>query len=288
MQTPSSRLNKSTRLSEQKQLFTFFVQDMLFGLDVEHVLMLDQNIDKIQPVPVEEQGFCGVIKFQGIVVPVLDFAHRLNIRSGLDVKKDLVTELKSQLQSHQQWVETLADAIRHGDAFHLDLETSECASSLWLRHFDTRDETLNELVRALADPHHQLHEAGVMALRQAQGQDPNHMASLFRQQASQPLQKIKNLISRGCEQLQSDMRQVLLFVTEDGKTPRYALLIDEINDVISYDASNFQSSASGALAQFRKIADVLAGVYTHDTQTDCLYFDVNKLADNPAMQAAQA
>jgi len=127
-----------------------------------------------------------------------------------------------------------------------------------------------------------------MALRQAQGQDPNHMASLFRQQASQPLQKIKNLISRGCEQLQSDMRQVLLFVTEDGKTPRYALLIDEINDVISYDASNFQSSASGALAQFRKIADVLAGVYTHDTQTDCLYFDVNKLADNPAMQAAQA
>jgi chemotaxis signal transduction protein len=83
------------------------------------------------------------------------------------------------------------------------------------------------------------------------------------------------------------MRQVLLFVTNDGKTPRYALLIDEINDVISYDASNFQSSARGALAQFRKIGDVLAGVYTHEEQADCLFFDVNKLVDNEALQAVQ-
>lgn len=288
MQTPSSRLNKSSKHSEQKQLFTFFVQDMLFGLDVGHVLMLDQNVDKVQPLPLEEQGFCGVIKFQGVVVPVLDFAHRLNIRSGLDTKKALISELKTQLQSHQQWLETLNEALFNNEAFHLDLETADCSTSLWLRHFESRDETLNELVKALAEPHAQLHEAGVTALRQAQGQEPKHMATLFRQQAGQPLQKIKNLISRACEQLQSDMRQVLLFVTEDGKTPRYALLIDEINDVISYDASNFQSSASGALAQFRKIGDVLAGVYTDDTQPDCLYFDVNKLADSETLQTAQA
>lgn len=287
MQTPSSRQNKSTSSSEQKQLFTFFVQDMLFGLDVEHVLMLDQNIDRIQPVPVEEHGFCGVIKFQGVVVPVLDFAHRLNIRSGLDSKKALMTELKSQLQSHQQWVEVLADAISNSESFQLDIEAAECASSLWLRHFESRDETLNELVKALSEPHQQLHETGETALRQAQGQDPVNMASLFRQQATQPLQKIKNLITRACEQLQSDMRQVLLFVTEDGKTPRYALLIDEINDVISYDASSFQSSATGALAQFRKIGDVLAGVYTDEEQADCLFFDVNKLTDNEATQAAR-
>lgn len=286
MQTPSSRLNKSSKHSEQKQLFTFYVQDMLFGLDVEHVLMLDQNVDKVQPLPLEEQGFCGVIKFQGVVVPVLDFAHRLNIRSGLDTKKALISELKTQLQSHQQWLETLNEAIFNSEAFHLDLETADCSTSLWLRHFESRDETLNELVKALAEPHAQLHETGVTALKQAQGQEPKHMATLFRQQAGQPLQKIKKLISRACEQLQSDMRQVLLFVTEDGKTPRYALLIDEINDVISYDASNFQSSASGALAQFRKIGDVLAGIYTHDAQPDCLYFDVNKLADNATLQFA--
>lgn len=288
MHKPSSRMSSNIKRSEQKQLFTFFVQDMLFGLDVGQVLMLDQHIDRIQPLPVEEQGFSGVIKFQGLMVPVLDFAHRLNMQSGLDSKKALIAEFKSQLQWHQQWFDSLAAAIRDKEAFQLDLEAAECASSLWLRHFETRDDTLNELVSALVEPHEQLHNAGVTALRQAQGQDPNHMATLFRQQASQLLQKFKNLIARACEQLQSDMRQVLLFVTEDGVTPRYALLIDEINDVISYDASNFQSSASGALAQFRKIGDVLTGVYTHDSQPDCLYFDLNKLADNAALQTAQA
>jgi chemotaxis signal transduction protein len=84
------------------------------------------------------------------------------------------------------------------------------------------------------------------------------------------------------------MRQVLLFVTDDGKTPRYALLIDEINDVISYDASEFQSSSQGALAQIRRIREVLAGIFSRDDLQDCLFFDIDKLAQQDVPAASQA
>jgi chemotaxis signal transduction protein len=81
------------------------------------------------------------------------------------------------------------------------------------------------------------------------------------------------------DQIAGSMRQVLLFVTTDGKTPQYALLIDDINDVINYSQADFQSSQSGGLGLFGKIAQVIDGIYTRNNDDDCLYFDINKLTD---------
>jgi chemotaxis signal transduction protein len=287
MESQTASLTTQNVAAQKQQVFTFFVQDMMFGLSVDNVLMLDQNISMIQPVPVEEQGFCGVIKFQGVVVPVLDFAHRLGIRSGMDAKKALISTLKQRETEHQQWFQSLNESLQQAQGFHLDLDAADCDASLWYRHFDSRDDTLNDLIKAFIEPHQQLHEAGMLAVRQAQGQTPEHIAGVFRQQAGPHLQKIHSLTQRAKDQVESDMRQVLLFVTDDGKTPRYALLIDEINDVISYDAAEFQSSTSGALAQIRKIREVLAGIFSRDNAPDCLFFDIDKLADEQWLETSQ-
>ncbi len=288
MERQASAPSRKSTVSEQKQVFTFFVQDMMFGLSVDNVLMLDQNVDKIQAVPVDAQGFCGVIKFQGVVVPVLDFAHRVGVDSGLDIKKALQATLKQKEREHQDWAKSIEHALQYGEPFHLDLDASDCASTLWFRQFDSRDETLNELINAMIEPHHQLHQAGEMAVRQSQGQDAGQMAMRFKQEAGQYLHKMHTLSHRAQEQIESDMRQVLLFVADDGKTPRYALLLDEINDITRYDVSEFQSSSSGALAQIRKIREILAGIYSRGNEQDCLFLDIDKLVDQDALEAGQA
>jgi chemotaxis signal transduction protein len=273
-------LGNSVKLTQQRQVFTFFVEDMMFGLDVENVLMLGQDVDKIQKVPVEERGFCGVIKFQGMVVPVLDFARRVGGQSGFDTRNNLIDLLNQQERQHIEWTQALERSLKNGEIFNLALETDECQSGQWLQQFDSRDETLKELIAAFNEPHQQLHAVGANALKQTQKNDTQPAAEQFSQQAHAILQKIRVLSKRAKEQVESDMRQVLLFVTDDGKTPRYALLIDEINDVLSYADSEFQSSSSGALAQIRKIRDILTGIYTRDDMPDCLFFDVDKLADD--------
>jgi chemotaxis signal transduction protein len=288
MEASLSRVSGSGKLIEQKQVFTFFVQDMMFGLDVSNVLMLDQNVDKIQPVPVEEQGFCGVIKFQGIVVPVLDFAHRVGVQSGLDVKKQLLQQLTQKEREHQDWTHQLAQSLSSSEPFLLDLEASDCDSALWYRQFQSRDETLNEIIHAFIEPHKELHEVGVQAMKQVRREDSDNVVTDFKHKAGLLLQKLRTIGKRAKEQVESDMRQVLLFITDDGKTPRYALLIDEINDVISYDAAEFQSTDNGALAQIKKIREILSGIYSRDEERDCLFFDINKLADENLTQAQQS
>jgi len=284
MESNTSRVSKASKFTDQRQVFTFFVEEMMFGLNVDNVLMLDQNIDKIQRVPVEEQGFCGVIKFQGVVVPVLDFAHRVGVRSGLDAKKQLLEQISQRESQHVDWVQQLSQSLSSGDTFLLDLASSDCDAALWYRQFDSRDETLNDIIHAFIEPHHQLHQAGEQAMNQVRREGSDNVASDFKHKANHLLLKLKTLGKRAKEQIESDMRQVLLFITDDGKTPRYALLIDEINDVISYDAAEFQSTANGALAQIKKIRDILSGIYSRDDQKDCLFFDINKLADEQQTQ----
>lgn len=277
----SAQTTNATKASEKRQVFTFFIEDMMFGLNVDYVLMLGQDVDAIQKVPVEERGLKGVIKYQGIVVPVLDFAHRVGVTSGIDSKLAVIDELRHYEQEHIDWMNALEAVITSGGEFKYPTELKNCKFSQWRKQFHARDETLMDLL-ALFDVNQQaLYETAERLLTLRDSGNRDEAIELLHRERGASIQRMKTLFSRVVEHLQAAMRQVLLFVTDDGKTPRFALLIDEINDVVTYDASEFQASNAGALAQLSQIGKVLDGIYTRDNSPDCLYFNIDKLIDEP-------
>jgi len=273
----------SGQIDQRRQIFTFFVEDMMFGLNVENVLMLSQEVSDIQRLPVEERGFCGVTKFQGLIVPVLDFAHRMGIPSGMESKSALLSLLTERENEHVEWMNALENTIRTGAAFTKAMTANECTFNQWHRSFDTRDEALKELLVSFAEPHEKIHAlaAELIKLRDAGQQD--EALERLAQERTTTLRRLSALFTRTRDQIQSGMRQVLLFITVDGKIPRYALLIDEINDVLNYTLTNFQSSRSGGMALISKIDHVIDGIYARPNTPDCLFFDINKLTDIDAL-----
>jgi len=266
--------------SEQiRQIFTFFVEDMMFGLDVENVLMLGQDINDIQRIPIEERGFCGVTKFQGAIVPVLDFAHRLGIPSGLDSKTELLDILAQREQDHIVWINDLEHSIRTGDAFTKATNPKECAFGKWYNTFETRDETLKELLISFNEPHNEIHALAEKLISLRDNDNQAEALDILEHSRVTTLRRLRTLFTRVRDHISGGIRQVLLFVTLDGKTPRYALMIDEINDVLHYAPADFQSSRSGALALIRQIEHVIDGIYVRKNEPDCLYFDINKMTD---------
>jgi chemotaxis signal transduction protein len=147
----------SGKTDQRRQIFTFFVEDMMFGLNVENVLMLSQEVSDIQRLPVEELGFCGVTKFQGAIVPVLNFAHRVGIPSGMDAKSALLTILTERENDHVEWLNSLENTIKTGVAFTQVTNHKDCAFDKWHRSFDARDETLKELLDSFDEPHKKIH-----------------------------------------------------------------------------------------------------------------------------------
>jgi len=270
----------SGKSGQNRQIFTFFVEDMMFGLDVENVLMLGQEVNEIQRLPIEERGFCGVVKFQGAVVPVLDYAHRIGVPSGVDCKSALLEQFIKYEKNHTEWVNSLEESIRNGTMFTKETNPALCEFGKWYSSFKTRDETLQELMEAFKEPHQIIHGLAETLLALRDNDQKEEALALLNNERERSLHRLGTLFSRARDHVEGAMRQVLLFVTLDGKTPRYALLIDEINDVMNYTAADFQSSRSGALGLFRKIEDVVEGIFTRKDTPDCLFFDINKMTDS--------
>lgn len=271
--------NMDMSSEQSKQVFTFFVEDMMFGLDVDRVLMLDQDISKIQRLPVEERGFQGVTKFQGTVVPVLDFAHRIGVPSGMDNKAELLEVLSAREQDHIEWLNALEHSVVTDAVFTKTLNPDECAFGKWYKKFETRDETLRELMTMFDEPHRQIHGLGETLLTLRDQGKTDKALEILKHEKATTLRKLRTLFSRARDQVESAMRQVLLFVTLDGKSPLYALVIDEINDVLQYEGTDFHASHDGPLKHIMKIDKVIDGIYTKADTPDCIYFDVQKIVD---------
>ncbi len=270
---------------KNRQIFTFFIEDMMFGLDLENVLKLGQNTHEIQRLPIEERGFCGVVKFQGTLVPVLDYAHRIGMPSGMDSKSALLDEFTAREQDHLEWFNELESCLKSDKVFTKPLSSDECDYGKWYNAFDSRDQELKDLVAQFDQPHRQIHDLAetLLALRDEGKQ--KEALDLFHYQMASALERLDVLFSRAREQIQTGMRPILLYITRDGKTPCYALLIDETNDVITYKQNDFQSSKNGPLASIKQIENVLEGIFTQDNLPDCLYFDITKLTDIDQLMA---
>jgi hypothetical protein len=173
----------------------------------------------------------------------------------------------------------LEATIKTGIAFTKTTNPNDCAFGKWYNNFETRDETLTELLESFKEPHKMLYALAeeLITLRDNDRQD-EALEKLAHERAT-TLRRLRALFTRARDQIQGGMRQVLLFITLDGKTPRYALMIDEINDVTNYTQADFQSSRSGGMALISKIEDVIEGIYSSENTPDCLFFDINKLTD---------
>lgn len=277
--------NKLAKPMQNRQIFTFFIDDMMFGLDLANVLMLGQNTNEIQRLPIEQRGFCGVVKFQGVLVPVLDYAHRIGMKSGIDNKSELLDDLTAREQDHIEWMNSLEQSIRTGVPFNKALSPDECAFGKWFNKFETRDDTLKEILQLFDQPHRNIHGLAQKLLSLRDNDKTAEALELFDYETATTLRQLRVLFGRARDQIQTGMRPVLLYVTRDGTTPCYALLIDEINDVITYKQNDFQSSKNGPLASIKQIDNVLEGIFTKDNLPDCLYFDLTKLTDIDQLMA---
>jgi purine-binding chemotaxis protein CheW len=60
------------------QLCTFLVEDLSFGVDVQHVQEVIR-FQRVTPVPLADSALGGLINLRGHVVPVIDLRRRLHL-----------------------------------------------------------------------------------------------------------------------------------------------------------------------------------------------------------------
>jgi chemotaxis signal transduction protein len=264
-------------MSGQQQLITFYIEELLFGLDTTDVLLVGHDIKAIKPLAVEQGGLFGTIKLESKVLPVLDFAHYMGLRSATDEKKCLLNQIEMVQQGYQDWFQELERKINKGQHItngELNLNTN-------LLNWDTkiilRDNDLKSLIKTLAKPKAAFLGCCEKLVTLTSQEQWEQAESLLEQQKMQGLLPINSVLTNAKTHMETNVRQVLIYLTKESKTPYLALLIDQINDVLSYPNTGFKSYASNPMDEPKLDKQKLNGIYMSEGLPDCHHFTLDTL-----------
>lgn len=258
-------------------VMTLYIEDSMYAIPIDNVVSLSKETDHIQPLPIKAPGLLGVSHFLGSVVPVLDVASRIGVKSGTASKQEMIETLTAREQEHVEWLDALERSIKTGERFSKARDPHECAFGQWYDNFDSRNEALREIFSQFDAPHRQIHSLAdkLLSMRDAGNKEAAIKELNF--QRSTTLRRLRSLFSHARLQLQELMRPILLYVTQDGNKPAFALLIDEVHDALTYDLASCHSPEKAGFNLLLGQDKFIKGVFSDAQHPKCILLDVDNI-----------
>ena len=266
---------------EALTVFTFWIGDELFAIDIANILSITQDLDSLLKTPVKSKGLTGIINYLGSPVAVYNFAEMLSIPSTREIKSGLVELLDAREKEHIEWVDALENSLKNDVAFEKGRDPHKCAFGKWYDKFETRDEALNEIMTRFDNPHKQIHALAdeLLGLKEDDKLDlaleKLHVARIT------TLNYLKKHFSHARDQIEDSLHTVVINITNDGSTPVVALQIDEIHEVMNFSQDDLISLEKIGLDAIEGMEGYFRGYLGgKDNKSSCLLLDTKNLLNN--------
>ena len=268
-------------------VLTLYIEDSLYAIPIENVVSLSKETDHIQELPIEAPGLIGVSHYQNTVVPVVDIAQRIGVKSGSQAKQALIDALSAREQDHIDWLDALEKSIVTSEKFAKARDPHQCAFGKWYDHFETRNEALNEIMTQFDVPHKEIHALADKLLTMRDSGDKDAALKELEFQRITTLKRLRSLFSHAREQLAEMMRSILLYVTCDGVNPAYALLIDEVHDAMTYKLKDCYSPAQAGFQSLIGNDKFIKAILSDVKQPKSIMFDIDKILEQDQLAAIE-
>lgn len=267
--------------SEALTVFTFWIGDELFAIDIANILSITQDLDNLLKTPVKSKGLTGIINYLGNPVAVYNFAEMLSIPSTRELKSGLVDLLDAREKDHVDWIDALEKSLKEGVPFEKARDPHMCAFGKWYDKFETRDEALTDIMSNFDEPHKKIHALAdeLLGLKE-QGQldvalEKLHLARIT------TLNHLKKHFSHARDQILDSLHTVVINITNDGAKPVVALLIDEIHEVMNFTQTDLIGLDRIGLDEIEGMEGYFRGYLGgEDNKTSCLLLDTENLLNN--------
>lgn len=270
--------------SEALTVFTFWIGDELFAIDIANILSITQDLDSLLKTPVKSKGLTGIINYLGNPVAVYNFAEMLSIPSTREIKSELVDLLDAREQDHVDWVDALEKSLKEGVPFEKERDPHTCAFGKWYDKFETRDEALTDIMKSFDKPHKQIHALAdeLLALRENDQVDTAieklHAARMT------TLNYLRKHFTHARDQIQDSLHTVVINITNDGVKPVVALQIDEIHEVMNFNQADLIGLDKIGLDEIAGMEGYFRGYLgSDDNKSSCLLLDTENLLSNIKM-----
>ncbi|MFK8067549.1 MAG: CZB domain-containing protein [Gammaproteobacteria bacterium] len=270
-------------------VMTLYIEDALYAIPIDNVVSLSKETDHIQELPIKAPGLIGVSHYQNKVVPVIDIAQRIGIKSGTKGKNELIETLSAREQDHIDWLDALENSILTGEKFDKARDPHQCAFGKWLDSYKPRNESLLEIKSQFAEPHEQIHSLADKLLDMCSQGDVGKEAALkeLKHERLTTSKRLRSLFSYSREQVSEMMRSILLYVTRDGITPAYAMLIDEVHDALDYNLKDCYSPSQAGFESLLTNDRFIKAVLSDKNQPKAILLDTDEILEQDQLSAVK-
>jgi len=267
--------------SEELTVFTFWIGDELFAIDIANILSITQDLDNLVKTPVQSKGLTGVINYLGNPVAVYNFAEMLSIPSTRELKNELVDLLDAREKDHVDWVDALERSLKDGVPFEKARDPHMCAFGKWYDKFKTRDEALTEIMTHFDEPHKKIHALADELLGLKEKDKLNIALEKLHLARITTLNYLRKHFSHARDQIQDSLHTVVINITNDGSKPVVALKIDEIHEVMNFKQTDLIGLEKIGLDAIEGMDGYFRGYLNgSDNKSSCLLLDTKNLLNN--------
>ncbi len=264
------------------RMLTFLLGDTRFAIDISSILSITDDFEKLEKSSNHQNSFLGYLYYRNKPVNTFEISTLLGRESNRHLLNQTITDLQKAEAEHVSWVQELENALRNDTSFTLPRKASQCEFDGWLdKQIKTADDVTRSLLERFKTPHHDFHGLAdkLLSVKQEQGLDAalkelrSHKRGLINEAA--------RLFKYAQEQLKSSVHPVVLYITRDGVTPWFALILDSMDDIASYEDDQFTQLRGYDFDQTEQQANDPVYGYIHNPdgdEKDCLILSASRLA----------
>ncbi len=264
------------------RMLTFMLGDTRFAIDISSILSITDDFDKLERSSNHQDAFLGYLYYRNKPVNTFEISSLLGRQSNRQLLTNTIGALQEAENDHVKWVQALESAL-HGDGtFELPRSASQCSFDTWLgEQTGSADDTTRALLQRFKGPHAEFHALADKLLKIKNTDGDEAALKELRSQKRGLINEAARLFKYAQEQLKSSVHPVVLYITRDGVTPWFALILDSMDDIVSYEEEQFTQLRDFEFESSSNRANDPVYGYIHNPDTneqDCLILSAARLA----------
>jgi chemotaxis signal transduction protein len=250
------------------RILTFLLGHTRFAIEISSILSITDDFGKIESSKSHHDSFLGYLYYRNKAVNTYECSTLLGRDTNRTILENTIDSLNQGEEAHISWFKELEQSINSDTAFNAKHDLWACKFGDWLQHTqNTADCTIKPLLARFEEPHAEFHKRASTLLEVASEISKGDAVKQLSEIKRGCVSELMGLFSYTKSQLQSEVHPVVLYITHDGVTPWFALVLDSMDDIASYEDHQF--------TQMRDPNDLSAEVhpnpvygYVHNSEID--------------------
>ncbi|WP_404341514.1 chemotaxis protein [Pseudoalteromonas mariniglutinosa] len=253
-------------------LINFRVGQKTISLKILDILLTERFENNLTSLPNDNKSFIGVKDYMDTPTPIFDLGIILNNQSTDSINQSLITLLSSWESKAKQWFKALEKSIYDNTSFTMNTDIEQCDFAKWCEQFKTDNDDLNAILKRFNTPQTRIYEQAkhIISL-QKKGMQSQAINEINSERNTHFMQLIR-LFESAREQIILDYKPIIIFTTKDGSSPHIGLLVDKVEDNISYKKEDI-----------KPLTKITETGFDIDPQTKSMMRGLIKLADKHSL-----